>query len=219
MDVTKWRDNDFSSLKKSLDPFIPYIRFHEISCEEFYYHVRPYKKAIPVNIYEDLVAYLMANIIPKVSKLPSRCGFISIDSVIIERDKAAVIINWIEKRTTFARKPFYQFTLTYRATRDGFDYNKFIASNCSNEILGLIKIKDSKKIIDGKGSNTPILSRVKNPSYATYSYGGSWMNFGNADLVLNGQNGSCSQSYYENNIFDFNNFIVEELETFIVQKN
>ncbi|CAG8698463.1 16327_t:CDS:2, partial [Dentiscutata heterogama] len=258
MDVTKWRDNDFASLKKSLDPFIPYIRFHEISCEKFYYHVRPYKKAIPENIYEDLVAYLMANIIPKVSKLPSRCGFISIDSVIIERNKAAVIINWIEKRTTFARKPFYQFTLTYRATRDGFDYNKFIARNCNTAILELIKIKDSRKIIggynplglrknnsinnyngyygghnpyqrhwetthdsfifcfgDGKDSDTPILSRVKTPSNAIYSYSGSWINFGNADLVLNGQNGSCSQCYYENKILDSNNFVVEELETFI----
>src|SRR5260364_136032 len=45
-DVTKWKDNDFASLKKSLDPFIQYIRFHEISHEDFYHHIRPYKKVI-----------------------------------------------------------------------------------------------------------------------------------------------------------------------------
>lgn len=44
VDVAEWTDNDFASLKKSLDPFIPYIRFNEISNEEFYHHVRSYKK-------------------------------------------------------------------------------------------------------------------------------------------------------------------------------
>ncbi|KAF0509710.1 serine-enriched protein [Gigaspora margarita] len=258
IDVTKWKDNDFSSLKKSLDPFIPYIRFHEISREDFYHHIRPYKKAIPENIYEDIVAYLMVNIMPKFSTLPSRCGSVNIDSVIIERNKAAVITNWIEKRTTLVRKPFYRFTLTYRATRDGFNFNTFNAKNQNNAVLGLIKIKDSKKIIGGyspigfKSRNddayywvddyddyyaqwvstnnsfifcfgdeesSTVLSCVKDSSCAIYSCSGSWMNFGNSDLVLNGQNGSCSQCYYENKILDTNSFVVEELETFIVQKN
>ncbi|CAG8749541.1 6351_t:CDS:2, partial [Cetraspora pellucida] len=252
MDITNWGDNDFASLKKSLDPFIPYIRFHEISRDDFYYHVRPYKKVIPENLYEDLVAYLMANVNPKFSKLPSRCGSINIDSVIIERDKAANIINWIEKRTKFARKPHYKFNLTYRATRDGFDYNKFIANNCSGAILVLIKISDSEKIIGGynplglrnnynrsyhsqywevtndsfifcfediKGPNTHTLSRVKNSSAAICNHSGHWMNFGNSDLVLNGQNGTCIQGQYDKKILNVNNFAVKELETFVVQKN
>ncbi|CAG8693120.1 6868_t:CDS:2, partial [Racocetra persica] len=202
-------------------------------------------------------AYLMADVIPKISKLPSRCGFINIDSAIIERDKAVIITNWIEKRETFTRKPFYEFRLTYRATRDGFDYNKFIANSCNVPVLGLIKITDSEKIIGGynplglkntshnsynsygynyngqwettnesfifcfedlKGSNTHILSRVKNPSTAIYNYSGNWMNFGNADLILRGQNGTCSQSQYEKNILNVNNFAVKELEIFFVQK-
>ncbi|CAG8806430.1 13024_t:CDS:2, partial [Gigaspora rosea] len=69
---------------------------------------------IAVDLYEDLVAYFMANINRKVSTLPSRCGYINIDSVIIERDKAAIITKWIEKGDNFARKTFYQFILTYR---------------------------------------------------------------------------------------------------------
>ncbi|RIB05401.1 hypothetical protein C2G38_2280771 [Gigaspora rosea] len=76
MDATKRKDNNFALLKKSLDPFILYIQFHEISCEDFYYHIRPYKKAILESIYEDLVAYLIANIMPKFSNLPSRYGSI-----------------------------------------------------------------------------------------------------------------------------------------------
>ncbi|CAG8749171.1 1873_t:CDS:1, partial [Racocetra persica] len=68
-------------------------------------------------------------------------------------------------------------------------------------------------------SDTRILSRVKNSSYAIYSYNGYWMNFGNSDLLLNGENGSCAQNQYENKILDANNFVVEELETFVVNKN
>ncbi|CAG8792328.1 29449_t:CDS:2, partial [Racocetra persica] len=104
--------------------------------------------------------------------------------------------------------------LTYRATRDGFDYNKFIANNCSGAILGLIKISDP----DVKGSNTHSLSRVVNFSTAIYSYGGNWMNFGNADLVLNGQHGTCTQGQYDKKILNVNNVVVKELETFVVQK-
>ncbi|CAG8754207.1 8271_t:CDS:2 [Cetraspora pellucida] len=164
MDVTKWEKSDFALFKKSLDPFIPHIRLHEISSEEFFHHVRPYKKAIPKDLYEDLMAYQMANITPKVSKLHPRYGSINIDSAIIEKDKAAIIINWIEKRTIFSRKPFYQFTLTYRATRDGFEYNKFIANNnSSGAIIGLIKIKDSKKII---GGYNPLGLRNNNNRYS-----------------------------------------------------
>ncbi|CAG8830474.1 8648_t:CDS:2, partial [Cetraspora pellucida] len=233
--VTNWSESDFASFKKCLEPFIPHIRFHEITREDFYYHVRPYKKAIPENIYEDLMAYLMANISCKIStKLPSRKS-VSIDSVIIEQDKAEIITNWIERRNTFSRQPFYQFILTYRATRDGFDYNKFIdnnVDNCNQAILGLIKVSGSTKIIGGYNplglrncsNNTHILSRVKNPSRAIFNREGTWMNFGNADLILNGKNGSCMLNNYEKKIwnnYEKNNnrnsdrFAVDEFETFI----
>ncbi|CAG8566973.1 21550_t:CDS:2, partial [Dentiscutata erythropus] len=93
----------------------------------------PYKKVIPENLYEDLMAYFMSNILnPKISRLPSRHRYIiRIDSVIIKGDDAAIISDWIEKRTNFSEKPLYQFILTYRATRDGFNYNKFINKNCN----------------------------------------------------------------------------------------
>ncbi|KAF0532595.1 btb/poz domain-containing protein 19-like [Gigaspora margarita] len=103
--VNNWDENDFALFKKSLEPFIHYIRFHEISKENFYHYVRPYKKAIPENLYEDLMAYFMANLRCKISKLPSRRS-IDIDSVIIKRDKAELITNLIEKKITFSRKPF-----------------------------------------------------------------------------------------------------------------
>ncbi|CAG8632430.1 4380_t:CDS:2 [Gigaspora margarita] len=210
-DVTNWEKKDFESFRK----------FHEISRNDFYYHIRPYKKS---DLYEDLVAYLMSNINPKVSQLPPCCRFINIDSVIIDRDKETITINWIEKSDNFAKKPCYQFTLTYRATRDRFDYNNFIAKNCCGAVLVLIKISDRKII----GRYNPLdlsnmnnynnyyftcydWSYVKNyPDYPKDSYT-QWGttddrrnldNFGSADLVLNGPHGTCSQTYYEKKISD-----------------
>ncbi|CAG8481516.1 663_t:CDS:2 [Racocetra persica] len=223
-DVTNWKADDFASFKKSLDPF---IRFHEISR-----------------------TYLMANVNLEVSRLPSHFRSINIDSVIIEGDKAAIISNWIEKRTTFAGKPFYQFTLIYRATRDGFDYNEFIANNCNGAILGFTCHRDNKFrsygnaftlhndyndyrsysqwestddsfifcFENGKSFDTHIISRVKVPSQAIFNCRSSWLNFGNSDLVLNRKNGSCIQSHYEKKILNDESFVVEELETFVVQK-
>ncbi|CAG8828897.1 116_t:CDS:1, partial [Racocetra persica] len=93
---------------------------------------------------------------------------------------------------------------------------------------------------DEKGSNnTHILSRVKNLSRAVYNCSEAWMNFGNADLILNGRRGSCKQNNYEKRILDSftqNNyekevlirkknistklveFVIDEFETFIVKK-
>ncbi|CAG8632635.1 9340_t:CDS:1, partial [Racocetra persica] len=53
-DVTKWTEKHFISLKKSVEQFIPLIRLFEISSKDFYHKVRPYKKILPQNIYEDL---------------------------------------------------------------------------------------------------------------------------------------------------------------------
>ncbi|CAG8834087.1 30279_t:CDS:2, partial [Gigaspora margarita] len=68
--VNNWGENDFALFKKSLEPFIQYIRFHEISKENFYHYVRPYKKAIPENFYEDLMTYFMANLRIKLNLSP-----------------------------------------------------------------------------------------------------------------------------------------------------
>ncbi|RIB04964.1 hypothetical protein C2G38_2047996 [Gigaspora rosea] len=146
-DIKKWNENDFITFKKLLDPFLPYIRFYEISCEDFYYYVRPYKKVLSENHYEDLVAYLMANAKPQYSKLLPRHGNVYIDSDIIESEHSVIISSWIEKKY---EKLSCKFILAYRGTRDGFDSNiSYYMCETIIAILVLIKIKDSNKIIGG----------------------------------------------------------------------
>ncbi|CAG8456172.1 88_t:CDS:2 [Dentiscutata erythropus] len=96
-DITNWTEKHFIVLKKSLEQFIPLIRFFEISSKDFYYKVRPYKKILPQNIYEDLMSHYLAETEPKTINLSPRMGRWRIDSVIIKPKHAIIIANWIKR--------------------------------------------------------------------------------------------------------------------------
>jgi hypothetical protein len=57
------------------------------------------------------------------------------------------------------------------------------------------------------------ISRVINNKYAIYETNNA-LNFGNSDLVINGNSGTCNQCYYESSILDTNNFSIEDMEIF-----
>ncbi|CAG8780898.1 22494_t:CDS:2, partial [Racocetra persica] len=144
LDTTQWKDCDFMTFKKYLDPFIPYIRFHEMSIEDLHHNIRPYEKALPKNLYRDLETYFTFDRKPKCAELNSR---ISIDSVIIERKQSEIISSWIEKKS---KKLSCQFKLSYRGTRDKFNFNSVIdIYDCDVATLLLIKVKKSDLIIGG----------------------------------------------------------------------
>ncbi|CAG8534601.1 3513_t:CDS:2 [Funneliformis mosseae] len=69
---------------------------------------------------------------------------------------------------------------------------------------------------DGKDLKNYKISRVKNSSYAMYEshYQNTALNFGNSDLVINNNVGTCNQSQYASNILDLNSFTIEEMEIF-----
>ncbi|RGB30310.1 hypothetical protein C1646_671816 [Rhizophagus diaphanus] len=53
--VDKWSDKDFESLKERLKNCIPYIRFSDISPEDFFVRIRPLKKIFPDDVYEEVL--------------------------------------------------------------------------------------------------------------------------------------------------------------------
>ncbi|CAG8692508.1 11694_t:CDS:2 [Gigaspora margarita] len=225
-DINTWGENEFTLFKKIINSFIPYIRFCEMTRYEFYYHVMPYEKVLPENFYKSLIAYFMINLKSQNIMLQPRNGLISIDSTIIKRKNARIIVKWIKGVTVFTKKLSYEFTCVYRATRWEFGYKKFIKelkSSFSSKLL-LIKIKDSDIIIGGcinywkseKESNFHIPSKVRclwpvEESEVLYSENFLWIAFyfGNDYLQLFGHNGCCS-------ILNDCNFIVEEIELFRV---
>ncbi|GBB84616.1 hypothetical protein RclHR1_01120004 [Rhizophagus clarus] len=150
-DRTKWNNENCEALKKTLSQFIPLIRFVEISPEDFYDKVRPYKAIIPEHIYEEVVKFHYKKTLPKTTTLPPRKGKSgSLTSTIIKPKLANVIANWIDRNgTTFADNNAYEFNLIYSMSQDGFNcsifYNK---CNGQGPFVVLIRVQ-SKKIYGG----------------------------------------------------------------------
>ncbi len=58
-DPSNYSKNDFTSLKKTLQQCIPFIRFHNLTSKEFSNKVLPYRKVLPKELYLDLIKYFL----------------------------------------------------------------------------------------------------------------------------------------------------------------
>jgi hypothetical protein len=151
-DRTKWNNENYEALKKTLDQFIPLIWFVEMSPTEYFDKVRPYKAVIPNHIYEEIEEFYFKGTLPRTTILPPRVGKFRIDSNIIKPKLSNTIINWIERKDSNYKRnkkdTVYNFGLIYRRSRDG---NNMIQNKCAGQgaILILIKIKHSEKIFGG----------------------------------------------------------------------
>ncbi|GBC40176.2 hypothetical protein GLOIN_2v1834833 [Rhizophagus irregularis DAOM 181602=DAOM 197198] len=151
-DRTKWNNENYESLKKTLCQFIPLIRFIELSNTDFIDKVQPYKDIIPNHIYEEVKNFYYKNTLPKTITLPSRIG--KFESKIIKPKLANIIVNWINnKKSRTINDSYYKFKLVYRGSRDGMNSNSF-RNRCSGRVasLVLIRVQPSGKIFGGYSS-------------------------------------------------------------------
>ncbi|GBC46090.2 hypothetical protein GLOIN_2v1478609 [Rhizophagus irregularis DAOM 181602=DAOM 197198] len=161
-DRAKWNNKDYEELKKTLNQFIPLIRFTEISRADFFDKVRPYRTIIPNHIYEEIEEYYYKDVLTKTTILPPRTGYSfgigKFESNIIKPKLAKIIINWIDKKdTNYIRTSrndqSYKFKLIYRGSHDGIS-NESFRKKCNGRVksLVLIKVKDSNKVFGGYSS-------------------------------------------------------------------
>src|ERR1044072_8820555 len=61
----KWTNKDYEDLENTLRDFIPLIRFSEISSNDFYDKIHPYKRIIPNQIYDEITSYHSEGILPE----------------------------------------------------------------------------------------------------------------------------------------------------------
>ncbi|RIB15182.1 hypothetical protein C2G38_2193026 [Gigaspora rosea] len=152
-DVTKWTEEHFIALKNSVEQFIPLIRLFEISSKDFYYKVRPYKKILPKNIYEDLMSHYLAETEPRTLILSPRMGRWRIDSVIMKPKHAVIIANCIKRidgKLCISAMVPYEFILLYRGSLHGFNNSVFRSyANNQGSAIVVVKVKDSGQIIGG----------------------------------------------------------------------
>src|ERR1700722_13229154 len=72
-EITNWITNDFNILKKTIEDFMPYIRFYDIPSEDFCFNILPYSSILSNDLYQDLSKYhLVPNWKPKFNNLKSR---------------------------------------------------------------------------------------------------------------------------------------------------
>ncbi|RHZ87550.1 hypothetical protein Glove_33g16 [Diversispora epigaea] len=146
-----WIKENFLTLKTTLQQFLPHIRYFHIRNIEIYDKVRPYKKILDKQLWEDINQHLVApdrpiksNILPARSVLVTELPPRTTDhfSNIISEDHAAEISSWIDRKTaTYSTTNVpYKFELILCGTRDAWDGNY-------DEWMETKDIKDTKKAI------------------------------------------------------------------------
>jgi hypothetical protein len=205
-----WSDDDFKKMKNTLQHFLPSIRFFSLSSKEFSQKVRPYKKLLDNQLFEDLLnSYLDSDHIPTDNiSLPRNIKIDGvIDSKIVNLNIVSIISRWIDKvdvnyKFSHLRELYlpHEFQLLVRGTRDGFTPKKF-HTLCDGEhnTITFIKVKDSEEILGGY--NPLKWESADSWGKTQYSFIFSFKNKDSfKDLILsNVKNTSCALNYHPMN--------------------
>ncbi|CAI2185969.1 7944_t:CDS:1 [Funneliformis geosporum] len=152
--LSNWDKKDFITLKKTLNQFITHIRFFVISSTDFYEKVQPFAEVLPKKLYEEILSYHDDNIQPSQDNiLLPRQGKVFVESIIINRQHAAILANWIQGNDPFDRIPIdvrYNLELIYHGSRDGYDIDT-VRMKCHNQgpCILVMKIEEDDAIIGG----------------------------------------------------------------------
>ncbi|PKY35897.1 hypothetical protein RhiirB3_533357 [Rhizophagus irregularis] len=143
-------------MENSLQYCLPLIRFYSLSSKDFLGKVRPYKKLLKHQLYEDLLGYYLdSESEPSNNFLPPRNG--KFDSKIVNLNIISLVSKWIDKidaSSNFANQRElylpYEFKLLLRGSRDGFTPDRF-HSLCDNKpkTVTFIKVKGTDEILGG----------------------------------------------------------------------
>src|SRR5207248_8105618 len=113
--------------------------------------VRPYKQLLPINLQADLLCYYLANDQPKSTIiLPPRVSPIKIDSTIIGPQHTALIARWLDNEPVVKQGSQYNFTLLFRASRDGHSISA-LRQLCVGKgpAILVLRLRDSGQLIGG----------------------------------------------------------------------
>ncbi|CAG8496990.1 6575_t:CDS:2 [Paraglomus occultum] len=248
--LIKWGEKQpggLDGVKKTLESLTPLIRFVSIPANSFYEKVKPHKRFIPEDLYEEaLWAYILNK--PKQHLQNPRAT--RIDSNFITPHHAVLLSDWVDGKapdTYSTRQLPYDFELLVRGSRDGFDGNTFY-SKCKTvaKTIIIIKVRDSDELIGGYNPSSwqtdysnkdsfifsikdwrilddVVISRVRPTSTSqAVTWRRNGLNFGDGDLALtnpynNVNAGQTRPKNYDIKIRDGEVFTVEEYEVFALK--
>ncbi|RHZ87184.1 hypothetical protein Glove_40g89 [Diversispora epigaea] len=159
--LEEWSDENFLTLKITLQQCLPHIRYFHISSADVINKIGPYKKVFEEQLWDDLIQYLsLPNQPIKSIILPARSISISelplrenkSFSIIINEEHTLEISSWIDFKPTpyLPRDMPYRFQLILRGSRDGFTPKTFwdICDGYANTVA-ILKVKGTNEILGG----------------------------------------------------------------------
>ncbi|RHZ73585.1 hypothetical protein Glove_230g164 [Diversispora epigaea] len=159
--LEEWSDENFTTLKTTLQQCLPLIRYFHIPNPEVVDKIKPYKKILDKELWNDLKQYLILPDRPiKSIILPQRlvlkqefpARVIELFSTLINEEHASMISSWIDYRSTSysSRNNPYEFQLILQGSKDGFAPRTFwnICGGQANTIV-VAKVKGADEIIGG----------------------------------------------------------------------
>ncbi|KAG9306491.1 hypothetical protein G9A89_008427 [Geosiphon pyriformis] len=162
-----WDSEDFAALEKTIHQCIPLIRYYNISGDDYFKHILPYKKILPKNLKKEILAYHVktSHPLPMETLLPrARFG----ESRIIDSRHVNIISSWIDKKTgTMSYESPYNLSLIYRGSRDGFEITSF-RNLCGNQLKTVVigKITESGDIVGGYNPTSWVIKDFEIKKYA-----------------------------------------------------
>ncbi|RHZ75173.1 hypothetical protein Glove_217g148 [Diversispora epigaea] len=155
--LEEWSDENFMTLKVTLQQCLPLIRYFHILNSDVIDKIKPYKKILGKQLWNDLKQYLILPDRPiKSSILPPRLilsqEVIELFSTIINEEQVSMISSWIDNKPinySSSNNP-YEFQLILRGSKDGFAPRTFwnICDRLANTIV-VIKIEGTDEILGG----------------------------------------------------------------------
>ncbi|RHZ73641.1 hypothetical protein Glove_230g61 [Diversispora epigaea] len=159
--LEEWSDENFMTLKTTLQQCLPLIRYFHIPISDAVYKIKPYKKILDKQLWNDLKQHLILPdqpvetiILPPrlvlKQELPARTN--EPFSIMINEEHASMIASWIDNRLTSysSRDNPYEFQLILRGSKDGFAPITFwnICDGHANTIV-ITKVKGTNEILGG----------------------------------------------------------------------
>ncbi|RHZ88280.1 hypothetical protein Glove_24g74 [Diversispora epigaea] len=160
----EWNKKNFTTLKTTLQRCLPLIRYFHISGTDVAKKIKPYKKILDKQLWEDLNQYFMAPEQPVESiilpprtmlaqELPARTiGQAKSLSTIITYEHVAEISSWIDRKSsTYSLEDIpYEFQLILRGSINGFAPQTFwdICHDHARTVV-IMKVKGTEEILGG----------------------------------------------------------------------
>ncbi|GES93555.1 hypothetical protein GLOIN_2v1868421 [Rhizophagus clarus] len=158
-DPKTWSDDDFRTMKNTLQQCLPLIRFFNLPSNVITQKVRPYQKILDQQLYENLIdSYMDPDSKPIENILLARKNIkFDIDSKIVHLNIISTISRWVDdmdsnREFSHFREIYlpYKFKLLLRGSRDGFTPKRF-HELCDGKpyTVTFIKVKGTDEIVGG----------------------------------------------------------------------